>query len=43
MLAKIDTIEGLRNFEELIKTADGIVMNRVGLSIELPAEKLMLA
>jgi len=42
-LAKIDTIEGLKNFEELIKSADGVVMNRSSLNIELPSEKLVLA
>ena len=43
VLAKIDTIEALHNFEELIRSADGIILNRVELSLELPAEKLMLA
>jgi len=43
ILAKIDTVESLHNFEELVKTADGIIINRVELGLELPAEKLMLA
>ena len=43
MLAKIDTIEALHNFEELVKSADGIILNRVELGLELPPEKLMLA
>jgi pyruvate kinase len=36
-------MEALHNFEELVKIADGIVINRVELGLELPAEKLMLA
>jgi pyruvate kinase len=43
VLAKIDTVESLHNFEELIKSADGIIINRVEIALELPAEKLMLA
>ena len=43
ILAKVNTIEALRNFEELVQSADGIVLNRAELSLELPAEKLMLA
>lgn len=43
ILAKVDTVETLHNFEEIIRSADGIVLNRVELSLELPAEKLMLA
>lgn len=43
LLAKIDTVESIHNFEELIKTADGIIINRVDLGLEMAAEKLMLA
>jgi pyruvate kinase len=43
IIAKIETVESIHNFEELIKTADGIVINRVDLGLEMPAEKLMLA
>ena len=43
ILAKIDTVESIHNFEELIKTADGIIINRVELGLEMHAEKLMLA
>ena len=42
-MAKIDTVESLHNFEELVKAADGIIINRHELSSELPAEKLMIA
>jgi pyruvate kinase len=40
---KVDTVEGLHNFDELIRFADGIIINRVELGLELPPEKLMLA
>jgi pyruvate kinase len=43
ILAKIDTVEALHNFEELIKCADGVVLSRVDMGLELPPEKLMLA
>lgn len=43
MFAKVDTVEALHNFEELVKAADGIIINRVELGLELPPEKLMLA
>lgn len=43
LLAKIDTVESIHNFEELIKTADGIIINRVELSLEMHPEKLILA
>jgi pyruvate kinase len=43
ILAKVDTVESLHNFEEIIRSADGVILNRVELSLELPAEKLMLA
>lgn len=43
ILAKIDTVDSLHNFEELVKVADGIIINRVEIGLELPAEKLMLA
>mmetsp|Transcript_39255 Transcript_39255/g.28985 ORF Transcript_39255/g.28985 Transcript_39255/m.28985 type:complete len:236 (+) Transcript_39255:216-923(+) len=43
ILAKVDTLEAIHNFEEIVKAADGVVINRVELALELPAEKLMLA
>ena len=43
VLAKIDTVESIHNFEELVKAADGIIINRVELQQEMHAEKLMLA
>ena len=43
LLAKIDTLEAIHNFEDLINAADGIIINRVEIGLELPPEKLMLA
>lgn len=43
ILAKIDTIEALHNFEDLIRIVDGIIINRTELGLELPAEKMVLA
>ena len=43
ILAKINTVESLHNFEEIVKVADGIILNRAELGLELPPEKLMLA
>lgn len=43
LIAKIDTVESIHNFEELIKTADGIIINRVELSMEMQPEKIVLA
>jgi pyruvate kinase len=43
ILAKVNTIEALKNFEDLVKGADGIVLNRAELGLELAPEKLMLA
>lgn len=36
-------MESVHNFEEIIKSADGVIINRVELSLEMHAEKLVLA
>lgn len=43
ILAKIDTVEAIHSFNELIQAADGVIINRVELGLEMHAEKLMLA
>ena len=43
VLAKINTMEALRNFEELVQNSDGIVLSRSELALELAPEKLMIA
>lgn len=42
MVAKIDSLEGVQNFENILKQADGIVILRKEL-FELEPEKMMLA
>ena len=43
IIAKIDTIEAVQNFAGIIKQADGVVILRNELMLELEAEKLVLA
>jgi pyruvate kinase len=43
IVAKIDTIEAVQNFAGIIKQADGVVILRNELMLELEAEKLVLA
>lgn len=43
IIAKIDMDESLRNFEAIMKAADGAIINRKGLQWEFSPEKLMLA
>lgn len=41
--AKIETLEGLKNVELIMKYADGILIDRGDLSREIPVEKIPLA
>lgn len=43
ILAKIETIEALHNFEELVTAADGVIICRIDIGLDLPPEKLMIA
>jgi pyruvate kinase len=43
ILAKIDNLEAVHQFEGILKYADGVVVLRNELSYELAPEKLMLA
>jgi len=43
IIARIDTLEALQNFEGIIKQADGVVILRNELGMELEPEKLMIA
>jgi pyruvate kinase len=42
-MAKIDSIHGIENFDEILKEADGVVISRNELQWEIPSEKLMIA
>ena len=43
VLAKIDTIDAIHQYDEIIEEADGVVFVRNELQWELQAEKLVLA
>ena len=41
--AKIQNVEGLRNFEEILQVADGVMIDRQSLGMELTPEKTVIA
>lgn len=43
LIAKIDSINGLENFEEILNAADGVVFQRNELAWDIPSEKLNTA
>ena len=43
ILSKIDTLDGIQNYESILRHSDGVVFVRNEIKWELTSEKLMLA
>lgn len=43
VFAKIENQEGIENFDQILQEADGIIINRKTIGIELPSEKVFIA
>jgi pyruvate kinase len=41
--AKIENLEGLNNYEEILNVSDGIIISRTDIEQEIPSDKMFLA
>lgn len=43
IVSKIDSLDGVKNFEKILAESDAVKIDRAALNIEIPAEKVFAA